>query len=338
MLAARRSLPGYAATGARWMGLAGMVLVLALLAAGTLPAFTYPLVIGFLSLTVLVTVGLSLLVRAPGPLGPFLFIGAVSLGLVVLDAAIGGLALRLPLLGGTAFDGARFYGLPNAFLALALASGVFLAHPLEPFSGFALLFGVGLFVGFPGLGADLGGAATVFVGAGLWWVLRTRRGFDLRDLAFVAGVALLGLALVLLANRFSPGTPTHVDRFLGESEAGGVRAVVEAVRRRLEIGFGQLTGQPAALIPLVGLPVVLGLAIHAPGPIGRGFVLDPAWRHVVIVVAAASIVAYFLNDTGVAAAAPGFLYSFAALAYPALLASEADRPRRHPPSHARSAS
>lgn len=254
-------------------------------------------------------------------MGPFRFLGAAGLGFVVLDALFGWRGARIPLLGGTMFDGVRFYGLPNSFIALLLASALLVAVRMEPFAGFLLLFAAGLFAGFPNLGANVGASITLFVAAGLWWALRTRRRFGVREVAFVAGIAAVGLAGVLLANRYLPGAPTHITGFV--ERTGGIGGTWDALRRRLDVGFGQVGGAPAAVIPLIGLVAVLGLALAQPGPIRAG--LDLAgrhWRDVLIALTVAGIAAFFVNDTGVAAAAPVFLYAMTAVAYPAYLVAE----------------
>lgn len=315
----RRPLQRRAAAPVRFMGPCGIAVVIALLAGGTLPRLTYLWVVPFLVVSTVLLAWLSIRTRSRDPLAPFRFLGFVGLGLVVLDATLGGRALRLPLLGGTAFDGVRYYGLPNSFIALLLGSALFVAFRPSPFVGFAIVFGAALFAGFPSLGANLGAAVTLSFAAGLWWVLRTRPRFGIREVAFVGGVTLAGLALVLLANRYLTEVPTHVGRFVAETETTGLNSVIDAIGRRLGIGFRQLNEVPAAYIPLLGLPVVFFLALRPKGEIARGLSVDGAWRHVVLVITSASIAAYFLEDTGVAAAAPGFLYALAALAYPVLL-------------------
>jgi hypothetical protein len=69
----------------------------------------------------------------------------------------------------------------------------------------------------------------------------------------------------------------------------------------------------------VGLVVVLWLALARPGPIGRGLAPHPAWRDMLVVLSTASLVGFLANDTGVSAAAPGFLYAMPALVYPVFL-------------------
>ena len=320
LAARRRSLSPRLARSMEFVALSGAALPTPLILGGVLPRLTYWVVVPFIVISV---AGLAALARAvpwPGPLGPFTFLGVVGLAAVVVDALFGWRGARIPLLGGTMFDGARFYGLPNSFIGLLLASALFVAAALPAFSGFLLLVAAGLFAGFPSLGADIGGAATLLLAAGLWWVLRTRPRIRVNEVVLVAGVVVLGLAAVLLANRYLPGAPTHATRFV-ERSGNGPGGFVHTYLSRLSVGFRQLRDAPPAWIPVLGLPIVLGFVLARPGPIGGG--LDLAgrrWTHALVVLTVAGVVAFFVNDTGVAAAGPVFLYAMSGMAYPAFVA------------------
>lgn len=310
----------------QFLVLCGLAFPVIVLAGGLLPRLTYGMVVPYLVLTTVAVAGLSLSARSRGPMGPVVFIGAVSLGFVLLDGAVGGPAFRMPLMGGTMFDGVRFYGLPNGFIAVPLAGALFVATTLRPYSGFVVLIGVALFAGFPSLGANLGAATTIFAAAGLWWVLTTRQRFGLRELSFVAGVVALGVGVVLLVNQYIADTPTHVGRFAERTE--GIGELLSLVWSRLGIGAGMLNDVPIAYVPVLGLPAVAWLARRARSPFDAGLRLagDP-WRQAIVVVAVSSFLAFFVNDTGVAAAAPGFLYALAPLAYAAFAAGRTSKRR-----------
>jgi hypothetical protein len=316
VLAVRGGLPFNAAARMRFLALCGVALPIPLLLGGILPRLTYWVVVPFLVLSVVGLAALSLAARWSGPVGPLSFLGAVGLGVLLVDALLGWRGARIPLLGGTMFDGVRFYGLPNAFTALLLASALFGAFRLDPFGGLLLLVGAGLFAGFPGLGADIGGSITLFTAAGLWWVLRTRPKLGLREFAFAGGVVAAGLAVVLVAHRYLAETVTHASRFANETGTTGEAA--RAFLDRLGVGLRMLNETPPAYIPILGLPIVLWLVLARPGPIGWGLDLaGRAWRDVLVVLVVSGIVAFFVNDTGLAAAGPVFLYAMAGIAYPA---------------------
>jgi len=318
VLALRGSMPRRPSAALRFMSLCGAAFGVPLLAGGFLPRFTYAVVVPFLVISVLGLAGLSLLFRRPHPLGPFAFIGLVGLAFMAVEAVLGGRAFRTPLFGGTMFDGIRFYGLTNSFIALLLASALFVAFRLDPFPGFLLVVAAGLFGGFPRLGANLGAAAELFVAAAMWWVLRGRRRFGVGEALFAIGVVLAGIGTVLLVNRFAPGAPTHITRFV-EQTGQGAGGALGAIGHRLGVGLHQLVGYPTAFIPLVGLVVVLILALREPAFVRAAVALDPPWSEVLIVLTGASLIGYFLNDTGASAAAPCFLYAMSALTYPSFL-------------------
>ena len=320
VLARRRRLSRPVNKATQFLALCGLGLPVTVLAGGLLPRLTYAVVVPFLLVTVVALAGLSLTARSRGVMGPVTFLGAVGLGFILLDGVLGGRAFRVPLMGGTMFDGVRFYGLPNGFIAVPLAGALFIAVGLEAFVGFLLLLSVGLFVGFPGLGANVGAAITLFTAAGLWWVVRTRDRIGIREIAFVGGVVALGLATVLLANRYLIDVPTHAGRFVAQTH--GWRDAISQVWHRLGIGVGQLNAVPAAYLPTLGLFVIVWLVRVRPRPLDRGLALaGERWAHAIAVLSVSSIVAFFVNDTGVAAAAPGFLFAAAGLAYPAFVAS-----------------
>jgi hypothetical protein len=71
---------------------------------------------------------------------------------------------------------------------------------------------------------------------------------------------------------------------------------------------------------MLGLPLVLMAAVLRPEPLRGGFaVAGSVWRDALIVLTLAAMASFFANDTGVAAAAPAFLYAATASAYPVFL-------------------
>jgi hypothetical protein len=84
----------------------------------------------------------------------------------------------------------------------------------------------------------------------------------LRGVALVAGVTIVGTAIILVAHALSP-VPTHVTTF--ERTGGGSSGILGTIADRLGTGFDLLRGSPAAWIPVVGLVVTL-VGIARPTP------------------------------------------------------------------------
>jgi hypothetical protein len=339
LLAARRRIPFSVGRGSAIIGLVPAPLATSLLAAGDLPELSYGTVVSFVVAVTAAGAGAALLLRRLGPLVPPAAIGLGVLVYLVVEAATGWSATTTTFLGGTALDGARFYGLPNVDVGLLLGSAVYAAAPLAPLAGVSILCAVALFVGWPDLGADLGGALTLFAAAGLWLGLRARPGlgggpaprFGWRRVAGLAGVTaavvLAGMALVAAAHAWLADTPTHGTRFAQAVGDEGIGEVVRVALRRLSIGWRLVVDVPFAAIPVLGLPVCLWAILRPWGPVGEAIARHPEWRLALIVITVGSIVALFANDTGPAAAGLGFGMAAAGILYLPLV-EESWKPRR----------
>jgi len=252
-------------------------------------------------------------------------LGAVLLGLVALDLLLGGHGLSQPLVGGSAWDGERFYGLGNGYFAFALASVMLVAGfaPLPAAAAAALLAGLGVVDGLPRLGADVGGALTSMLTAAAALVVlapgrpKVRRAVLLAALAVAAAVAVaLGAGL--------GGPVSHAGRFAERLRAGPADAagmVVDQLARNLRL----LANSPFAWAgPLQILAAGL-IALRPPHPLDE----LPEWiRRVLGLGALGSLLLILLNDTGVTATAASGLFLLAIPAWAWL-----DQ-RRPPPSPA----
>jgi hypothetical protein len=242
--------------------------------------------------------------RVPAP--PVL--GAVLIGLVVADLVLGGHGLSQPLVGGSAWDGERFYGLGNGYFAFALASVMLVAGfaPLSAVATAALLAGLGVADGLPRLGADVGGALTSMLTAAAALVVlapgrpRVRRVLTLAGLAVAAAVAVaLGAGL--------GGPVSHAGRFAerlrhGPADAAGV--VVDQLARNLRL----LANSPFAWAGPLQVLLAGLIALRPPPPLRQ----LPGWiRRVLGLGALGSLLLILLNDTGVTATSASGLFLLA---------------------------
>jgi hypothetical protein len=318
-LARRDSVSATLRRAAGWASLSVPMLAAGLLAAGHLPELSYATAIPMIAIvTVFGTMAFSPLERVETTLVPS-GIGIAILIAFVLEAASGWSGMLTPLLGGSQLDGARFFGLPNVALGLLVGSCLWIAHRLTTLAGFLLLCAAGLFAGLPFVGADLGGAITSFAAAGLWVAVRERARLGIvKGAAIALAVTAIGTAVILVSHALSP-FETHVTRF--EQNADGLGGVIGTFLDRLEAGFDLIARNPAALVPVVGLPIALAVALRPPAPIRATFERWPAWRDAVVVTFVAGIVAYVVNDTGPAAAGLFFGLGLGGMLGVSLLAS-----------------
>ena len=306
----RRTSPGVQMAAA-WAAMSIVPLGLALLEVGRLPRLTYAMVVPFLlGFTVLGTTATAALASRIGAVRALVWLGAAVFAVLAVEAAMGWPGAVTPLLGGSQLDGGRFFGLPNAFIGLVLGSTVFVSLGLpRVWTGVTLLFCVGLAVGSPWFGSDLGGAITMCATAGLWWGLRTRARM-LRAALVTGTAALAGAVLVVLSQRYLASSPTHITHLAeGSGHAGGIAGTVV---ERLRIGVKLLVTHPFAALPVAGVPVALW-AVLRPGPrLGRVLQKEPAFAAAVVTILMGSVVAYAVNDTGASALGLGFASAVAA--------------------------
>jgi hypothetical protein len=320
-LAARRRVPALWRHAAGWACLSIPLLATGMLAVGHLTELSYATAVPLIAIAaVLGTMAFSPLARSDPTLVPA-GIGAAVLSLAVLEWLAGWSGLLTPLLGGSQLDGGRFYGLPNVAIGLVVGSALWVAQRLRVVHGFVLLCALGLFAGLPAIGANVGGAVTAFAAAGAWVAVRARGRLGAwAGVGLAAAVTLVGTAAVLVAHAVSP-VATHVTRF--EERVTGISGVVERFADRLQVGFDLIARSPAALVPVLGLPVVVLVVLRPPAAVRPSFEARPAWRDAVLVTAIAGIVAYVVNDSGPAAAGLAFGLSLGGMLGVSLLSSEA---------------
>jgi hypothetical protein len=256
-------------------------------------------------------------------------LGAVLLGLIALDLVLGGHGLSQPLLGGSAWDGERFYGLGNGYFAFALAAVMLVAGfaPLSAVVTAALLAGLGVVDGLPRLGADVGGALTSMLTAAAALVVLAPGRPRARRVVLLAGLAVAAAVAVALGAGLG-GPVSHAGRFAerltqGPADAAGV--VVDQLARNLRL----LANSPFAWAGPLEVLLAGLIALRPPPPLDR----LPEWtRRVLGLGAFGSLLLILLNDTGVTATAASGLFL---LAIPAWAWLDQQRPAGQPPSQPR---
>jgi hypothetical protein len=203
--------------------------------------------------------------------------------------------------------------------------------PLTAAATAALLAGLGVVDGLPGLGADVGGALTSMLTAAAALVVLAPGRPRVRRAVLLAGLAVLAVAAaVAVALGAGLGGPvSHAGRFAdrlrqGPADAGGM--VVDQLARNLRL----LANSPFAWAGPLQVAAAGLIALRPPRP------LDglPEWiRRVLGLGALGSLLLILLNDTGVTATSASGLFL---LAIPAWAWLDQLRPPASPASPPRS--
>ena len=84
------------------------------------------------------------------------------------------------------------------------------------------------------------------------------------------------------------------------------------------MGSDLIADNPFALVPVIGVLVMLVVVLRPPEPIRRSFDAAPAWRLALLTIVVGSVVAYLVNDSGAAAIGEGLTTSLAGMLYVSL--------------------
>ena len=189
-----------------------------------------------------------------GTLGAIATAGVILLGALAIEGVLGWPAALTPLLGGSQLDGGRFFGLPNAFIGLLMGGSLYVAQRLPRTAGTVLIAASGLFAGSPWTGSNIGAAVTLFAAAGIWWGLRGELVWWRTAIAAVAAIAA-GTILVVVAHRYLTSAATHITAF--SEHAGGITGLWDKFVDRLGVGSDLIADNPFALVPVIGVLVML---------------------------------------------------------------------------------
>jgi hypothetical protein len=242
--------------------------------------------------------------RVPAPA----LLGGTLLALVATGLLAGGEGLAQPLLGGSAWDGERFYGLGNGYFAFVLAAAMLVIGfaPLRAPWAAALLGGLAVVDGLPRLGADVGGALTAMLTAAAALVVLAPSRPRLGRVLLLAGLALVAAVAIALGGGLG-GPVTHAGRFADRLLAGpgeAVRVVADQLLRNLRL----LAHSPFAWVGPLEVAAAGLIALRPPPPLAA---LGDWHRRVLGLGALGSMLLILLNDTGVTATAASGLFLLA---------------------------
>jgi hypothetical protein len=155
---------------------------------------------------------------------------------VIADVARHGMSLRLSPLSNFYQTGVRFYGLGNEYGALFIAAFTMLglvalqrSGTKAPSRGGLLVLGAwytacSLFVGWPTMGANMGGIVIALITSGIAWFFAARKSGARLAWIWPLAVAVLCLAAVFVVDTHS-AHPTHLAHF-AEASASRQRSAV----------------------------------------------------------------------------------------------------------------
>lgn len=253
-------------------------------------------------------------------LDPMVFVCLLTGSIQLLDLFTGGRLLLLPLLGNSALEGLRFFGLPNSYAALLIAVSVWATAGLagdriaedrkvKVVAGSALT-AVALVTGFGSLGANLGAfvaaAATILVFLAAVSGVRLNWWRSAGIAVATAGATVIVVILDLLFFR------SHEAR----AASGGISGFWPIFERRLAIHIGELKVFLVPALLLVAAVIAVALWMRRPDSLwAAGWEREKSMMAAFYSLLAGSLVAFFIEDTGIAMLGVMMLVSALLLCY-----------------------
>ncbi len=279
-------------------------------------------IVGVPLVSIALTAGLLLVLRDFFRI--FLFLFSATFVVIVFDLFTGFNLMKTSVLGYSPIIGARFYGLGNEYEGIIISTAILPLCMLKDSLGLdrksfnyliAAFFVLIVFIiGFPALGADVGGALAASIGFVFAIIYLNGSRFGWKQFFAIVAIPTLVLAAVFLSDKFL-GTQTHAAKAGSIVAQGGPAAALTIFKRKILANFKLIkyTAWTNVLITiLVGMPI---LFMKPAGAVKRLKEKFPNVWAGSIGVSFGSIAAFLFNDSGVVAAATCLLYAAVVVLY-----------------------
>ncbi|HHY47589.1 MAG TPA: hypothetical protein GX506_09865 [Firmicutes bacterium] len=255
-----------------------------------------------------------------------------------VDCLAGGRLIHNSLLSYDVLGGARYYGIGNEYMGVILGAAIvgvgacfdaFAHGPAKPVAGWEpaipalgrvtvaawFLFALAV-IGFPQLGANVGGFLSGAIGFGLAYLLLTRKKVHRAHIIAMAALLIILTAGLALYDAF-PGASraSHLGRLVTSITTGGARELTGLIHRKLGMNLRLLRYTIWTRV-LAAFVVAIAMLIHRPvGVLAQVLARYPAYARVFPASLVAAGAAFVLNDSGVVAAATVMLFPVMSLLY-----------------------
>jgi len=253
---------------------------------------------------------------------PAAFILLITVGIIVVDLASGERLSLLPLLGASALEGFRFFGLTNAIAALLISSSIWLAvfilsgkakrnfawHAVSIF--FTL---VAIIIGIGRMGANLGGFIAASATFLIFTYANSRKEFNLKSIATIASFILIGTAFIVLLDFLF--FHAHAGRLV----QSGFSRFLPIVRGKVSIHIGEIGVFPIPSVLLIFSAIGLAFWLRKPSGFPKNFFERyPLEAGACFSTLVGGLFAFVFNDSGIAMLGIMVLVGTLAISYRAL--------------------
>lgn len=249
------------------------------------------------------------------------FLTTISL---LIDLCTNANLMKNSLLGYDPIIGARYYGIGNEYMGvligstLVFATGIIDRFKISKLWALCIFGGTIFIIGYPKLGANVGGTITavvafIFAGLRLCKVPIKLKQLILIGMAVVAVVGFMAfIDMKLLGNQ---GEQSHLAGAIDQIIEGGPGIIFLIIKRKIAMNL-RLIGITIWSKVLITTIIILAILFYRPlGTVYKLIRLYPnlaiGWSGIIM----ACVVAFFVNDSGVVAAATGIIFLAMSMLY-----------------------
>ena len=291
----------------------GLIMPLTLLLA---PVFNFKSPIGIITGVIIMTVLLYLsgrLLFKDNDIKQMGYYALLTIGLIVIDSAMGTYFMKNCIMSYDAIVGARYYGIGNEYEGVTIASAVFALSVLLNYKKIpkwlvAVLSVIILITSaFPSMGANVGGAISECVAYLLFIMLIFDIKLDFKKI-LILGLSAVAIVVVFAALDLFMGTESHLGVFAKQILQEGPSAIILTFTRKISMNLKLAKSTVWVNILLTGI-FVIGIFIFRPSKhmknisnkynmIFKGFIASMV----------GCIITLLVNDSGIVAAATASIY------------------------------
>lgn len=239
-----------------------------------------------------------------------IIISAATVLFLVIDLFLGGELNMNTIFGYSPIIAGRFYGMGNQATSILigatlLGSTAFLerrkSFPLSLKVILGLIFlGLVFVIGFPLLGANIGGTITAISAFGITYLQLIRKKIRARDVLIIILTVIILLGLFVAVDMFQPrGTETHMGRSTQLITQSGGEAVIQIAKRKVETNLRVLRVSSWSYLLLIILGLLSFMRFKPRGGFEELLAQYPYLASGITGALVGSIVGFLANDSGI---------------------------------------
>ena len=240
--------------------------------------------------------------RASKLASPLPIIHGTTAFLILGDVFTGSHLLQRSMLTCNPICGMRYYGLGNEYMGMLVVSALLFALLLWKPKGMSIpvliwFAVVTLAIGYPSLGADVGGLLTAIATFGVAWIILSGMKFRTRHALILVLLALLGVGLFAAVDMLHADRVSHLGRsvFLAREYGWQWLGYLIAGKMMMHLGILKTPQVHYTLLGSVPFFMLHGRRARSESAVKAGVVRTAGWPALIV----GMTVAFLFNDSGI---------------------------------------